>query len=77
LRHRVSKLRVRYWRVYGGGRTWKHAHRRWLAAQRFDYVATELAYLDALGSDPISRSHKSRRQNERVFGIANGEKTPS
>jgi transposase len=49
LRHRVSKLLLRYGRVYDGG-TWTQAHRRWLAGQRFEHVPTELAYLDALAA---------------------------
>jgi transposase len=32
LRHRVSKLLLRYGRIYDGGSTWTQAHRRWLAA---------------------------------------------
>lgn len=50
LRHRVSKLLLRYGRVYDGGGTWTQAHRAWLAAQRFEHVPTELAYLDALAA---------------------------
>ena len=50
LRHRVSKLLLRYGRVYDGGSTWTQAHRAWLAAQRFEHVPTELAYLDALAA---------------------------
>ncbi|MEX2646209.1 MAG: IS110 family transposase [Gaiellaceae bacterium] len=50
LRHRVSKLLLRYGRVYDGGGTWTQAHSRWLAAQRFEHVPTELAYLDALAA---------------------------
>jgi transposase len=50
LRHRVSKLLLRYGRVYQGGSTWTQAHRAWLAAQRFEHVPTELAYLDALAA---------------------------
>jgi hypothetical protein len=49
LRHRVSKLLLRYGRVHGGG-TWTQAHRQWLAAQRFEHVPTELAYLDTLAA---------------------------
>jgi transposase len=49
LRHRVSKLLLRYGRVYDGG-TWTQQHRRWLAAQRFEHAPTELAYLDALAA---------------------------
>jgi transposase len=50
LRHRLSKLLLRYGRVYEGGSTWTNAHRRWLAGQRFEHVPTELAYLDALAA---------------------------
>jgi transposase len=50
LRHRVSKLLLRYGRVYDSGGTWTQAHRQWLAAQRFEHVATELAYLDTLAA---------------------------
>jgi transposase len=49
-RHRVSKLLLRYGRVYDGGSTWTQAHRRWLGAQCFEHVPTELAYLDALAA---------------------------
>jgi transposase len=49
LRHRLSKLLLRYGRVYDGG-TWTQAHRAWLAAQRFEHVPTELAYLDTLAA---------------------------
>jgi transposase len=49
-RHRVSKLLLRYGRVYPGKTTWTQAHRRWLAAQRFDNANTELAYLDYLAA---------------------------
>ena len=50
LRHRLSKLLLRYGRVYEQGGTWTQAHRRWLAAQRFQHVPTELAYLDLLAA---------------------------
>jgi transposase len=36
-------------RVYAGG-AWTKTHRRWLAQQRFDEPATELAYLDCLAA---------------------------
>lgn len=50
-RHRVSKLLLRQGRVWGGpGGTWTRAHRRWLAAQRFEHPASELAFLDTLAA---------------------------
>src|SRR5947207_3040252 len=48
-RHRVSKLLLLHGRVYAGS-AWTKTHRRWLAAQRFDEPATELAFLDALAA---------------------------
>jgi transposase len=50
-RHRVSKLLLRYGRVYPRERgTWTVAHRDWLAAQRFDEPALALAYIDSLAA---------------------------
>lgn len=48
-RHRVSKLLLLHGRVYEGG-AWTKTHRRWLAQQRFEQAATELAYLDCLAA---------------------------
>lgn len=48
-RHRVSKLLLLHGRVYDGS-GWTKTHRRWLAQQRFDQPATELAYLDCLAA---------------------------
>ena len=48
-RHRVSKLLLLHGRVYAG-HAWTKTHRRWLAQQRFDQPATELAYLDCLAA---------------------------
>lgn len=48
-RHRVSKLLLLHGRVYQRS-AWTKLHHRWLAQQRFDEAATELAYLDALAA---------------------------
>jgi transposase len=48
-RHRVSKLLLLHGRVYEGS-AWTKTHRRWLAQQRFDEPAAELAYLDLLAA---------------------------
>lgn len=50
VRHRVSKLLLRYGRVYEAGGTWTQAHRRWLSAQRFPEPTSELAYADYLAA---------------------------
>jgi transposase len=50
-RHRVSKLLLRYGRVWPSTKAaWTKEHRRWLHAQRFDDTNVELAYLDALAA---------------------------
>ncbi len=50
-RHRLSKLLLRYGRLWDPARsTWTVAHRRWLDAQRFDAEPTALAYHDGLGA---------------------------
>ena len=48
--HRVSKLLLLHGRVYPEPTTWTQRHRHWLARQRFDQAATELAYLDTLAA---------------------------
>jgi len=48
-RHRLSKLLLRYGRVWDAT-TWTLAHRRWLGAQQFEQVNTELAFLDAVAA---------------------------
>jgi transposase len=48
-RHRLSKLLLRHGRVWDAS-TWTQAHRRWLGAQRFEHVNTELAFLDGLAA---------------------------
>ncbi len=48
-RHRVSKLLLLHGRVYDGS-AWTKTHRRWLAQQRFDEPAAELAYIDCLAA---------------------------
>ena len=48
-RHRLSKLLLRHGRVWDAS-TWTLAHQRWLGAQRFEHVNTELAFIDALAA---------------------------
>jgi transposase len=49
-RHRVSKLLLLHGRVYPEQTAWNARHRQWLAAQRFDEAAAELAFLDTLAA---------------------------
>jgi len=49
-RHRVSKLLLLHGRVYPETSTWTQRHHRWLASQRFEQSAAELAYLDCLAA---------------------------
>jgi transposase len=48
-RHRLSKLLLRHGRVYDR-KAWTQAHGRWLAAQSFEQVNTELAFIDNLAA---------------------------
>jgi transposase len=43
-RHRLSKLLLRQGIVYSGGHAWTGVHDVWLRRQRFDSVATQLAF---------------------------------
>jgi transposase len=49
-RHRVSKMLLRYGRVYPKPSTWTQEHRRWLAGQKFPDPVTELAYADLIAA---------------------------
>lgn len=49
-RHRVSKLLLLHGRVYPDSSTWTQRHRQWLAGQRFEQAAAELAYVDCLAA---------------------------
>ena len=48
-RHRLSKLLLRHGRVWDQS-TWTQTHQRWLGAQHFELVNSELAYLDNLAA---------------------------
>ena len=67
-RHRLSKLVLRHGRVWD--RTaWTKAHHEWLAAQRFEQVNTELAFIDNLAAcDGLSARREAL--DERLSGIA-------
>ncbi len=43
-RHRLSKLLLRQGIVYSGGQAWTGAHDMWLRQQRFDKLATTMAF---------------------------------
>lgn len=47
-RHRLSKMLLRYGRIYPKPSTWTQEHRRWLAGQQFSDPVTELVYADLL-----------------------------
>lgn len=49
-RHRVSKMLLRYGRVYPKSSTWTQEHRGWLAGQQFGDPLTELAYADLIAA---------------------------
>jgi transposase len=49
-RHRVSKMLLRHGRVYPESSTWTVAHRRWVARQQFQEIASELVFADLVAS---------------------------
>jgi len=49
-RHRVSKMLLRHGRVYPKPSTWTMEHRRWLARQQFDELASELVFADLVAA---------------------------
>lgn len=49
-RQRVSKLLLVEGRVYPEPTTWNRGHRAWIARQRFEHAATELALVDLLAA---------------------------
>jgi len=49
-RQRVSKMLLRYGRVYPKKTCWTKQHRVWLGEQRWQHPASELAYLDYLAA---------------------------
>ncbi len=49
-RHRVSKMLLRHGLVYPKPSTWTMGHRRWLARQRFEEPASELAFADLVAA---------------------------
>ena len=72
-RQRVSKLLLVEGRVYPGKTTWNAEHRRWLAAQQFQFECTELAFIDLLAAvDGLV----ARRQalDERLSRLAQDER---
>jgi transposase len=72
-RHRVSKLLLVEGRVYPLATTWTERHRHWLAGQRFEHAATELAFIDALAAvDGLTG--RRRALDERLSRIAQDER---
>jgi transposase len=67
-RHRLSKLLLRHGRVWDRS-AWTKVHHEWLAAQRFDQVNTELAFIDNLAAcDGLSARREAL--DERLSWVA-------
>jgi transposase len=78
-RHRVSKLLLRYGRVWPAGRaTWTQAHRDWLASQRFEQPALQLAYLDGLATiDGLLARRATLEQHLSQIALSSPELRPT
>jgi transposase len=69
VRHRLSKLLLRYGRVYPGAQAWSGQHELWLRRQRFDDAHTAAAFnhhFDAVVSTTGARD----RLDEQIVTIA-------
>ena len=69
VRHRLSKLLLRYGRVYSGGQAWSGKHELWLRRQCFDDAHTAAAFdhhFDAVLSATAARD----RLDEQIVKIA-------
>ena len=64
-RQRVSKLLLRYGRVWDASRsTWTQAHRHWLEGQRFAAEPTAFAYHEGLGAIDVLAARKAALDEE-------------
>jgi transposase len=75
-RHRLSKLLLRQGIVYSGGKAWTDMHDRWLRQQRFDSMATHLAF-ESDYDTVLSVTARRRRLDAAIEELAAGsEFTP-
>jgi transposase len=72
-RQRVSKLLLLHGRIYPEKTTWNTRHRRWLARQRFEQAATELAFVDLLAAVDGMVARKAAL-DERLSRLARDER---
>jgi transposase len=62
-RQQLLSFLLRHSRIYGGGGHWTLAHRRWLASQKFDHAAQQIAFQE--GIDAIEDSLQRLRRLEK------------
>lgn len=75
-RHRISTLLLRQGTVYSGGQAWTGTHELWLARQRFDAPARQLARESSLEA-MYEISDRRDRLDEAIAAMAYGsEYTP-
>jgi transposase len=68
-RHRVSKLLLRHGIVWSGGQAWTGVHLAWLARQRFDRAATQLAFEEEL-DQVLATAARRDRLDARIEALA-------
>jgi transposase len=63
-RQQVLSFLLRHGRIFSGRKHWSLAHRRWLAAQRFEHAAQQIVFQDAVNAieDAAARLHELDQQ---------------
>ncbi|MGH6800111.1 MAG: IS110 family transposase [Methylocella sp.] len=68
-RQQVLSFLLRHGRIYSGGGHWTRKHRLWLAAQRFDHPARQIAFeelVQAVGEAQARRDRLAKQMQELV-----------
>jgi len=76
VRHRLSKLLLRYGIVYYGGEAWSKKHELWLRTHRFDTPGLQLAYDAAFDAMLATVDRRDRLDEAIVEMAANSTFTP-
>jgi transposase len=63
-RQQLLSFLLRHSRIYSGRGHWTLAHRRWLAAQKFEHAAQQIVFQDGIDAieDALQRLHRLDRQ---------------
>lgn len=71
-RHRLGNMLLRYGLIYGGGKAWTIAHRRWLETVRFEQPAAQVVFDDYLRAVDLI-DERLRALDEQIAAVAKGD----